>query len=588
MHSLLHMAQVSQLCFGIQYVNSLLGHMPWQEVGLWILYQFLASSAGIRLLQGYSEARVEQFAYRSVSVAAFDHVLSLSMDFHNSKDTGEVLKAVDQGYALQDLLNTAFKFAPTTIDLTVAVFYVTYLFDIYMTFILIVVMVLYSWAGVASIDWYVPCRRVYVSKDRDEAKIRNEVISNWTTMTLFGQNAYERQRFGAAITAVTDAALKLYLWLNMGSAVQQLTMELGLFAISLLGAYRVAQGERAVGDFITLVSYWGTVSGPISFFVHTIRNVSSNFIDAERLLQLFNTKPTVTDIPGALPLQVTSGKVAFENVSFGYDDRKSILKNINFTAEVGKTVAFVGETGGGKSSKLRQSRLRIIFVLLSVAILKLLFRLYDVGDGVITIDGQDIRRVTLQNLRSALGVVPQDPALFNQTIMENVRYGRLDASDEEVENACKAAAIHEKIMTFPDKYNTKVGERGVKLSGGELQRVALARVILRNPAVVILDEATSAVDSKTEASIQEELKKLSTGRTTMVVAHRLSTIKHADLILVIHDGQIVERGTHDELCALRGKYLQLWSKQASKSPSTGEEVTATIIEGETTSQLINV
>jgi ABC-type multidrug transport system fused ATPase/permease subunit len=272
----------------------------------------------------------------------------------------------------------------------------------------------------------------------------------------------------------------------------------------------------------------------------------ADLIDAERLLILFQTKPTVLDKEGVQLLEVTHGNVRFKGVHFAYDPRKPTLTDINIDAHTGETIAFVGETGAGKTS-----------------ILKLLFRFYDVSAGSIEIDGQDIRDVTLSSLRDAIGVVPQDPVLFNATVMENLRYARLDATDEEIYDACKATAVHDKIMSFPDRYQSSVGEQGVKLSGGELQRVAIARVLLKNPPIVLLDEATSAVDSDTEVLIQAALKKLSTGRTTFVIAHRLSTIVSADKILVVHEGRIVERGTHHELLQLGGKYLSLWSKQIS-------------------------
>jgi len=257
-------------------------------------------------------------------------------------------------------------------------------------------------------------------------------------------------------------------------------------------------------------------------------------------------------------LAVSSGKVEFDGVNFAYDARKEVLKNISFTAEPGATVALVGETGGGKSTML-----------------KLLFRFYDVTSGSIRIDGQDLRSVSLSSLRDALGVVPQDPSMFNQTIYENIRYARLDATNEEIQEACKAAAVHDKIDSFPDGYKSKVGERGVKLSGGELQRIAIARVLIKNPKIVLLDEATSAVDSSTEQLIQEAFKRLSAGRTTFVIAHRLSTIRDANLILVIDHGEIVERGTHDELLLKGGKYFELWTKQttgkASGAPSVNDD-----------------
>jgi len=300
---------------------------------------------------------------------------------------------------------------------------------------------------------------------------------------------------------------------------------------------------------------------------YSYRQLTSNLIDAERLLQLLKTKSKVTDRDGAAELKLAGARVEFTDVSFAYDERKPTIKEMSFVANPGETVALVGETGGGKSTTL-----------------KLLFRFYDVSGGAITIDGQDVRDVTLSSLRDALGVVPQDPSLFNDSILENVRYSRLNATDEEVYEACKAASIHEKIMTFPDGYKTKVGERGVKLSGGELQRVSIARVFLKNPQIVLLDEATSAVDSSTESQIQESFKKLSAGRTTFIIAHRLSTIMDADRILVVDNGEIVERGTHQELLERGGRYVDLWTKQSSKK--TSSENSSVTAEGDVQDLLI--
>jgi ABC-type multidrug transport system fused ATPase/permease subunit len=292
---------------------------------------------------------------------------------------------------------------------------------------------------------------------------------------------------------------------------------------------------------------------PLYVLSYRSRDIANYLVDAERVLQVLNTKPSITDKEGATELQVPNGTVTFTDVGFAYDPRKPTIADVSFTAHAGQTIALVGETGSGKST-----------------LFKLLCRFYDATAGSITIDGQDVRDVTVRSLREAMGMVPQDATLFNVSIMENVRYARLDATDDEVHDACKAAAIHDKIVSFPDGYATTVGERGVKLSGGELQRVSIARVLLKRPKIVLLDEATSAVDSKTEGEIQEAFRSLSKGRTTFVIAHRLSTIMDADQILVVDKGKVVERGTHEELLQKKGRYHMLWETQTEKHKKKAE------------------
>jgi ABC-type transport system involved in Fe-S cluster assembly fused permease/ATPase subunit len=386
-----------------------------------------------------------------------------------------------------------------------------------------------------------------------------ESISNWQTVSYFNRAPFERDRYGKAVQATITAEMTWIFRSFTGHGVQSLIMTFGFAGAAILATSQISSGRKPVGNLVTLIMYWGTMTYPLSTMADSYRQISSTLIDAERLLQLLKTSPTVTDSQMPADLTAKTCKVEFKDVSFSYDKRKDVLRNINFVAEPGKTVAFVGETGGGKSTML-----------------KLLFRFYDVTKGSITIDGQDLRSVTISSLREALGAVPQDPSLFNQTILENVRYARLDATDDEIFEVCKAAAMHDKIMSFPDQYRSKVGERGVKLSGGELQRISIARLLLKNPKIVMLDEATSAVDSSTEALIQDAFKILSAGRTTFVIAHRLSTIIEADLILVVDHGEIIERGPHAELVQQGGKYLELWTKQtvvkSSKADSAHETV----------------
>lgn len=474
--------------------------------------------------------------------------MSLSMDFHTEKQSGELIRAIDQGQSLTDMTQFMFtEIVPTFVDLAVGFVYVYLLFDIYMSCILVAVGVAYVWLAAKVTASNVKRRRKYNTTRRNQSKIENEGINNWQTVSHFNRGDYECEKYSTAIDEFNRAEFSYYMAMYCGGAAQSFIMILGRMSATILAAYRVSQGSATIGDFVTLTAYWRIVEFPLSQVAWSIRRITSMLTDSERLLQLFQTKASVSDAPQATELVVKNGEVEFESVDFSYDTRKSTLRDISFKARAGQTIALVGETGGGKST-----------------ILKLLYRYYDVSSGNIRIDGQDIRNVTLDSLRETFGMVPQDPALFNITIMENVRYARLDATDEEVKEACRAAAIHDKIESFPDEYASTVGERGVKLSGGELQRIAIARAILRQPQIVLLDEATSMIDAETEASIQEALQRLREERTTFIIAHRLSTIQHADLILVIHDGRIVERGTHEELFRSQGKYVALWSKQLSK------------------------
>ena len=525
------------------------GIVPWKAIGTWMLLTAFQSSAGLALAKSIVQMPVQQYGFKALSTTAFRHIMCLSMDFHNEKNSGELIRAIDQGTNLQDLIDFfLFEVIPMFFDLILAFWYVTHLFDIYMGIILIAIGFLYIWVGAKVTSWSIKRRRDYNTAWRNESKVQNEAINNWQTVSHFNRSNYETKRYTETVESYNLALWRYWLAYHCGAAAQSAILLTGRLAAVALAAYRVSQGAAPVGAFITLITYWRSIEFPLMNVSYSIRKVSSMVIDSERLLQLLTTKATVVDKPDAKELDVNSGEVRFDHVDFFYDKRKQTLKDVNFTVKPGQTVAFVGETGGGKST-----------------ILKLLYRYYDVNEGAIRIDGQDIRDVTLDSLRDAFGMVPQDPSLFNVSIMDNIRYARLDATDAEVKDACRAAAIHDKIETFPDGYKAMVGERGVKLSGGELQRVAIARAILRQPKIVLLDEATSMIDAETEAVIQSAFKRLTSGRTTFIVAHRLSTIQHADLILVIHDGKIVESGTHEELFEQKGKYVALWSKQLSRS-----------------------
>ncbi|KYG42810.1 hypothetical protein M433DRAFT_73019 [Acidomyces richmondensis BFW] len=523
--------------------------IPWRAFGLWILLLWLKSPAGLGFVKSVAELPVQQFAFRRIGNGTFKHIVSLSMEFHANKNSGELIRIIEQGQNLQNLLEFMFlEVGPMFIDLFVALVYMFTLFDIYMSVLLATVGLSYVWMGAVTSKWSTKRRRRFNAAWQEEAKVQNEAISNWQTVSLFNRETYECDRYSKSIDEVACAEWSYNLACFIGVSSQSFVILLGRLAATTLAAYQVAQGRASVGSFVTLNLYWTSIESPLGQVSWSIRRVTQMLTDGERLRQLMLRRPAVYDRSDAQKIIITRGEVVFDNVRFAYDGRRQILKNVSFKAFPGQTIALVGETGGGKST-----------------ILKLLYRYYDVQSGSISIDGQNIQMVTLDSLRASFGVVPQDPSLFNMSLMENLRYARLDATDEEVQEACKAAAIHDKIESFPDKYKTIVGERGVKLSGGELQRVSIARAILRQPKIVLLDEATSMIDMETESLIQEALGKLMAGRTAFVIAHRLSTIQHAHLILVINDGEIVEHGTHDELMSKKGKYFSLWSKQLGKN-----------------------
>jgi ABC-type transport system involved in Fe-S cluster assembly fused permease/ATPase subunit len=534
---------------------------PFIELSIYAVLAASESSVGVRALRTYLWLPVENYAYQSIDCASYNHIMSLSSDFHDNKNSGELYQAMWQGHSVIQLLETLlYQLAPMLVDLLVACIFLYYLFDAYMLLIVSSTMVMYLWASVQFTVMQTKARRTYVATSRRSYQVLYDTMGGWRTVSYFNRLQHAKETYASSRAAHLDNRITMYLISCWTEGSQGLILDIGLFSACFYAIYQIVYRGLSVGQFITLFTYWANLAGewrelmisaimstdieigPLDTLTSAHRQLLSLLVDAEQLLELFQTKPTVKD--GFGHLKVSEGQVEFDKVHFSYDGKKPILENISFKAEPGKKIALVGESGGGKST-----------------ILKLLFRFYDVTKGSIMIDGQDIRSVTLESLRECIGVVPQDPSLFNDTIMSNLRYAKLNATDEEVIDACKAAAIHDKIVGFSKGYNSKVGEHGVKLSGGELQRIAIARAILKDPRIILLDEATSSVDSETEAKIQEALDKLSQGRTTFIVAHRLSTIEHADLVLVIKDGAILESGPPAELLQSKGKYYRLWVKQ---------------------------
>jgi ABC-type transport system involved in Fe-S cluster assembly fused permease/ATPase subunit len=527
-------------------------HNIWFPVLIYTVLLFVSGGACIGWIRKWLWMPLEQYSYDALSTASHSHLMSLSSDFHDNKTSSDLSQAVHGGRSVADLLDTVcFQVVPMFIDLAVAFAYLWSLFGPYMGLIMAATVTSYLYITTKLVALRADKRRDFITIYRKEWTVGQQSLDGWSTASLFNMIPYERHRYACAVKDHMKAKRTYEMSSQAITASQGLVMTFGLLAALWLGVWQVADGVQSVGKFTTLLVYWAQLQSPLVFFSSMYRSISYSLMDAERLLELFQTKPTVTDLPSAKPLTLGKGAVKFDRVSFAYDPRKPTLKDVSFIVPSGKTVALVGETGGGKST-----------------ILKLIDRFYDVKSGSISIDDQDIRNVTLDSLRDKIGVVPQEPMLFNDSIMNNIRYARLTASDKEVYEACKAAAVHDKIMSFPDGYNSKVGDRGVKLSGGEKQRVAIARAILKQPEIILLDEATSAVDTETEQLIQEGFKTLCKNRTTFIVAHRLSTIMKADYILVVMDGQIIEEGSHQDLIHRKGKYHDLWSKQIFVRPAT--------------------
>jgi ATP-binding cassette subfamily B protein len=393
-------------------------------------------------------------------------------------------------------------------------------------------------------EWRTKYRRQMNETDQEANTKAIDSLLNFETVKYFGNEAHEARRYEASLIRYERAAVRSQVSLSLLNIGQAAIIAIGLTAVMWMAAAGIVDGKLTVGDFVLANTYLIQLYLPLNFFGFVYREVKQALVDIEKMFSLLGVPPDVTDAPGAPPLQVQGGTVSFTDVEFGYDPRRVILKGVTFTVPAGHTVAIVGPTGAGKSTVSR-----------------LLFRFYDVTAGSVRIDGQDIGEVTQASLRAAIGIVPQDTVLFNDTIRYNIAYGRPGASEEEVVAAAQMARIHEFILRLPDGYETKVGERGLKLSGGEKQRVAIARTILKDPAILLFDEATSALDTNTEREIQANLREVSRGKTTLVIAHRLSTVIDADEIIVLADGRIAERGSHADLLAQDGRYAEMWRRQ---------------------------
>jgi len=480
------------------------------------------------------------------SLSAFRHIHSLSLRFHLDRRTGGLARAVERGIAgIEFLLSfMLFNVIPTLFEILVVSAILWRLYNWQFAAVTLATIVTYIGFTFVITDWRVRFRREMNERNSEANTKSVDSLLNYETVKYFANEEHEAQRYDRALQAYERAAVKSETTLALLNVGQGGIIASGLIGIMLLAGQGVAAGRMTIGDFVLVNAYLIQLYMPLNFLGMVYRNIKQSLTDIEQMMGLLKIRPEIEDRPGAPALAVKRGMVAFRNVDFRYDPRREILRDVDFAVPPGARVAIVGPSGAGKST-----------------IARLLFRFYDVTDGAIEIDGQDIRDVTQDSLRRAIGVVPQDTVLFNDTIYYNIAYGRPGAGRAEIEEAARLAHIHDFIAALPDGYQTMVGERGLKLSGGEKQRVAIARVILKAPKILVFDEATSALDTKTEREIQASLAEVAAGHTTLAIAHRLSTVVDADQILVIEAGRIVERGHHRELLARGGVYAEMWARQ---------------------------
>ncbi|SNT60031.1 ATP-binding cassette, subfamily B [Tardiphaga sp. OK246] len=491
-------------------------------------------------------AKVAMHAVRKLAYLTFVHMHELSLRFHLERKTGGLTRVLERGRAGIEVIvrMVILQLVPTIVELLLVMGVLLWQFDWRYVLVVAITVVVYMYYTYLATEWRIAIRRNMNESDTEANTKAIDSLLNYETVKYFSAETREAERYDKTVERFERASVKTYTSLAVLNTGQAIIFTLGLTSTMLMCAVGVRNGTHTVGDFVMINAMMIQLYQPLNFMGMVYREIKQAIIDIEKMFGVLNRNPEVKDIPGAKPLLVTSGAVRFDDVRFAYDPERPILKGLSFEVPAGKTVAIVGPSGAGKST-----------------ISRLLFRLYDVSGGTISIDGQNIRNVTQASLRQSIGMVPQDTVLFNDTIRYNIRYGRWDATDAEVEEAARMAQIDPFIRMSPKGYETEVGERGLKLSGGEKQRVAIARTVLKAPPILLLDEATSALDSHTEQEIQDALEKVSQDRTSLVIAHRLSTIVGADEIIVLDQGRIAERGTHGQLLAAGGLYASMWNRQ---------------------------
>jgi ABC-type transport system involved in Fe-S cluster assembly fused permease/ATPase subunit len=491
-------------------------------------------------------ARVGQRAGRRLAMRVYEHLFDLSLAYHLQRRTGELARAIERGVkSVSFLLDTVlFSMGPTLFEFVLVVAILLWRYPPVFALIAFATVGAYAVFTIITTNWRSQFRREMNVRDNEFSGQAVDGLINYEMVKAFANEGFEARRLDRAMAAYEDAAVKSQTSLSFLNAGQAAIIAIGVTAIMAAAALEVVRGRLTVGDVVLVNAFVLQLYMPLNFLGVFYRELIQSLTDLENIHDLLSLKSDVQDAPDAKPLQVPQGEIRFRDVRFAYDPRRQILEGVSFTVPAGRKLAVVGPSGSGKSTLVR-----------------LLFRFYEVGTGAVVIDGQDVRAVTQSSLRRAIGVVPQDTVLFNDTIAANIAYGRPGASRAEIEEAARVAQIHSFIETLPEGYETVVGERGLKLSGGEKQRVAIARVVLKNPPILVLDEATSALDTRTEQALQADLARVALGRTTLVIAHRLSTVVDADEIVVLEAGRIVERGTHAHLLARPGLYHQMWTRQ---------------------------